>query len=31
MLLGVGDGKELASDRGYIWDDPRNAWTTTLG
>lgn len=20
-------GKELASDRGYIWDDPRNAWT----
>ena len=19
--------KELASDRGYIWDDPRNAWT----
>jgi len=21
------DGVELASDRGYIWDDPRNAWT----
>ncbi len=20
-------GQELASDRGYIWDDPRNAWT----
>ncbi len=20
-------GKEMASDRGYIWDDPRNAWT----
>ncbi len=20
-------GHELASDRGYIWDDPRNAWT----
>lgn len=20
-------GKELVSDRGYIWDDPRNAWT----
>ena len=20
-------GKEVASDRGYIWDDPRNAWT----
>jgi hypothetical protein len=20
-------GEELASDRGYIWDDPRNAWT----
>lgn len=20
-------GKEIASDRGYIWDDPRNAWT----
>jgi hypothetical protein len=19
--------KEMASDRGYIWDDPRNAWT----
>ena len=22
-----GGAKELASDRGYIWDDPRNAWT----
>lgn len=22
-------GKELASDRGYIWDDPRNAWTAS--
>lgn len=20
-------GQELASDRGYIWDDPRNSWT----
>ena len=20
-------GREFASDRGYIWDDPRNAWT----
>ncbi len=20
-------GQEMASDRGYIWDDPRNAWT----
>ena len=20
-------GKELVTDRGYIWDDPRNAWT----
>ncbi|MHB9027775.1 MAG: heparinase II/III domain-containing protein [Candidatus Latescibacterota bacterium] len=20
-------GKELMSDRGYMWDDPRNAWT----
>lgn len=20
-------GREMASDRGYIWDDPRNAWT----
>ena len=20
-------GREIASDRGYIWDDPRNAWT----
>lgn len=23
------NGKELASDRGYIWDDPRNAWTAS--
>jgi len=22
-------GLELASDRGYIWDDPRNAWTAS--
>ena len=22
-------GRELASDRGYIWDDPRNAWTAS--
>ncbi len=22
-------GKEIASDRGYIWDDPRNAWTSS--
>lgn len=22
-------GQELASDRGYIWDDPRNAWTSS--
>lgn len=22
-------GKEMASDRGYIWDDPRNAWTSS--
>jgi hypothetical protein len=21
--------KEIASDRGYIWDDPRNAWTSS--
>lgn len=21
--------RELASDRGYIWDDPRNAWTSS--
>jgi len=21
------NGHELASDRGYIWDDPRNSWT----
>lgn len=23
------DGVELASDRGYIWDDPRNKWTAS--
>jgi hypothetical protein len=22
-------GKELMSDRGYMWDDPRNAWTAS--
>ena len=22
-------GVEMASDRGYIWDDPRNAWTAS--
>ncbi len=22
-------GREIASDRGYIWDDPRNAWTAS--
>ena len=22
-------GKELACDQGYIWDDPRNAWTSS--
>ncbi|MFV2068224.1 MAG: heparinase II/III family protein, partial [Pirellulales bacterium] len=26
-ILYYAGGKELASDRGYIWDDPRNAWT----
>ncbi|MCK5805533.1 MAG: heparinase II/III family protein, partial [Lentisphaeria bacterium] len=26
-LIFYGGGVELASDRGYIWDDPRNAWT----
>lgn len=28
-ILYYADGKELASDRGYIWDDPRNAWTSS--
>ncbi len=23
----IAHGQEMASDRGYIWDDPRNAWT----
>jgi len=26
-ILYYAHGVELASDRGYIWDDPRNAWT----
>ena len=26
-LVYFAHAKELASDRGYIWDDPRNAWT----
>ena len=26
-IIYVAHGKELAADRGYIWDDPRNAWT----
>ena len=26
-ILYYAHGKEIASDRGYIWDDPRNAWT----
>jgi len=26
-LILYGYGKEMASDRGYIWDDPRNVWT----
>lgn len=26
-LIYYDHGRELASDRGYIWDDPRNAWT----
>jgi len=28
-IIYYADGKELASDRGYIWDDPRNAWTAS--
>ena len=28
-LVLYGHGRELASDRGYIWDDPRNAWTSS--
>ncbi|MBN1291619.1 MAG: heparinase II/III family protein, partial [Candidatus Latescibacteria bacterium] len=26
-LIYIAHGKEVATDRGYIWDDPRNAWT----
>ena len=26
-IIYVSHGKEMAADRGYIWDDPRNAWT----
>jgi len=26
-IIYIAHGRELASDRGYIWDDPRNAWT----
>ncbi len=26
-LIWYACGRERASDRGYIWDDPRNAWT----
>lgn len=26
-IIYYANGRELASDRGYIWDDPRNAWT----
>ena len=26
-LIYIAHGKEMAADRGYIWDDPRNAWT----
>jgi len=26
-LIYYARGREIASDRGYIWDDPRNAWT----
>jgi hypothetical protein len=26
-ILFYAGGREVASDRGYIWDDPRNAWT----
>ncbi len=26
-ILYIAQGEEMASDRGYIWDDPRNAWT----
>ena len=26
-LIYIAHGREMAADRGYIWDDPRNAWT----
>ncbi len=26
-VIYIAHGKEMAADRGYIWDDPRNAWT----
>jgi len=26
-IIYVAHGQEMAADRGYIWDDPRNAWT----
>jgi hypothetical protein len=28
-IIYYANGQELASDRGYIWDDPRNAWTSS--
>ena len=28
-IIYLAHGAELASDRGYIWDDPRNAWTSS--
>ncbi|NLY02679.1 MAG: hypothetical protein GXY83_42025 [Rhodopirellula sp.] len=28
-IIYYANGVELASDRGYIWDDPRNAWTSS--
>ncbi len=26
-IIYLAHGQEMAADRGYIWDDPRNAWT----
>ena len=26
-IIYIAHGEEMAADRGYIWDDPRNAWT----
>ncbi len=26
-IVYIAHGQEMAADRGYIWDDPRNAWT----